>query len=188
VIRALGDPRNQTAELPAGATLVAWDSAAPATNATPLTFSVAGTDRFALELRYRRPPFDDASIRRLGDHLLTLLSGLAAGPTQAVGLLPLLTEPERYQLLLEWNDTGAPDAPRCVHHLFEEQAARAPGAVAVIYGEERLTYGELNTRANHLAHYLRTQGVGPDVLVGLCLDRTPDLFVAILGVLKAGGA
>src|SRR5262249_16421658 len=92
------------------------------------------------------------------------------------------------QILVEWNATGKPERPRCVHHLFEQQAAQNPGAVAVIHGEQCLCYGEVNARANHVAHQLRSLGVGPDGLVGLCLDRTPDLLVGILGILKAGGA
>jgi amino acid adenylation domain-containing protein len=106
-----------------------------------------------------------------------------------VSQIPLLTEAERRQILVEWNQTGR-DYPRdkCVHQLFEEQVERTPGAVAVMSGECALTYAELNTRANQLAHHLRSLGVGPDVLVGLCVERSPDMVVGQLGVLKAGGA
>ena len=90
---------------------------------------------------------------------------------------------------MEWNDTAA-DYPqdRCIHQLFEEQVARTPEAVAVVFEDEQLTYGELNARANRLAHHLRGCGVGPEVLVGLCLERSPEMVVGLLGILKAGGA
>jgi aspartate racemase len=103
--------------------------------------------------------------------------------------LPILTQKERHQLLIEWNDT-ATDYPRdkCIHQLFEAQVERTPEAVALVFGTGRLTYRELNTKANQLAHYLRKLGVGPEVLVGICLERSLDLIVALLGILKAGGA
>lgn len=103
--------------------------------------------------------------------------------------LPLLTDAERQQILLEWNDTKVA-YPRdlCVYQLIEAQAERTPGAVAVVCGDQQLTYSELNTRANQLAHYLAKRGVGPDVPVGICLERSLELTVALLGVLKAGGA
>ena len=103
--------------------------------------------------------------------------------------LPLLTDGERRQLLVEWNDTAA-DYPRdqCIHQLFETQAARTPEAVAVVFEDRQLTYAELNARANQLAHYLRELGVGPEVLVGICVERSLEMVVGLLGILKAGGA
>jgi amino acid adenylation domain-containing protein len=98
-------------------------------------------------------------------------------------------EAERHQLLVEWNNTQA-DTPadKCIHHLFEEQVERFPDNIAAVFGDERLTYGELNERANQLAHHLQTLGVGPEVLVGLCMERSLEMVVGLLGILKAGGA
>ena len=100
-------------------------------------------------------------------HFTTLLEGVVADAEQRIGELPLLTASERHQLLVEWNDT-ATDYPqdRCIHQLFEEQVARTPDAVAVVFEDERLTYRELNARANQLAHHLRGLGVGPEVRGG----------------------
>ncbi len=103
--------------------------------------------------------------------------------------LPILTEAERHQLLVEWNDTQA-DYPQnqCTHQLFEAQVERTPEAVAVVFEDQKLTYQELNSRANQLAHYLQALGVGPEVLVGICLERSLEMVVGLLGILKAGGA
>ncbi|MBI4524484.1 MAG: amino acid adenylation domain-containing protein [Deltaproteobacteria bacterium] len=122
-------------------------------------------------------------------HFHTLLKGIVANPEQRLSDLPLLTEPERHQLLVEWNDTDR-DYPRdkCIHQLFESQVERTPEAVAVVFEDQQLTYKELNRRANQLAHYLRKLGVGPEVLVGICLDRSLEMVVGLLGILKAGGA
>ncbi len=101
---------------------------------------------------------------------------------------PALTEGQRNRVLYEWNATQADFPDACVHELFEQQVARDPDAIAVVGGGRSLSYRELNERANRVAHYLRRRGVGPDVLVGVCLERTPEMVVALLGVLKAGGA
>ena len=100
-----------------------------------------------------------------------------------------MSEAERRQLLVEWNDT-ARDYPRdrCVHQLFEEQAARTPDAVAVVFEDRQLTYRELNAQANQLARHLRTLGVGPEMPVGMCVERSLEMVVGMLGILKAGGA
>ena len=122
-------------------------------------------------------------------HFRTLLEGIVAAPETPINVLPLLTSAESHQLLVEWNDTAAeyPEG-RCIHQLFEAQAARTPEAVAVIFEDRQLSYAELNVRANQLAHYLRSKGVGPDVLVGICLERSLELVISLLGILKAGGA
>ena len=140
-------------------------------------------------LEYSTDLFDAATIERLAGHFTTLLEGIVADPERHIGQLPLLTEDERHQLLVGWNDTAV-DYPRdkCVHELFEAQAARAPDAIAVVHGDTQLTYAALNARANQLAHHLRGLGVGPDTLVGLCLERSLDLVIGILAILKAGGA
>ena len=110
-------------------------------------------------------------------------------PGKRISQLPLLTEAERHQLLVEWNDTAVEyPRDRCIHQLFEAQVERSPEATALVYEDQQLTYGELNARANRLAHHLRSLGVGPEVLVGVCLERSLELVVGLLAILKAGGA
>ena len=140
-------------------------------------------------LTYNTDLFDASTIERMVRHFTILLSAIAANPDQPIAALPMLTEAERDRLLVEWNDTERP-YPResCIQSLFEEQVARTPTAVAVAHGEQHLSYEELNRRANQLAHYLQKQGVGPDVLVGICFERGIELIVGLLGILKAGGA
>jgi amino acid adenylation domain-containing protein len=139
-------------------------------------------------VEYSTDLFGEATIDRMLEHLQVLLEGIVAHPELCLAELPLLTERERRQLLIEWN-TSAVDYPRelCVQQLFEEQVQRTPEAVAVIYGDERLTYRELNRRANQLAHRLRALGVGPEARVGICVRRSPEMIVGLLGILKAGG-
>ena len=122
-------------------------------------------------------------------HYQTLLEGIVANPDERLSALPLLTEAERHQLLVEWNHTTV-DYPkdRCLHELFEEQAERTPEAVAVAFEDEQLTYRQLNERANQLARHLQGLGVGPDTLVGICVERSLEMVVGLLGILKAGGA
>ena len=139
-------------------------------------------------LEYATDLFDAATIERMMGHWRVLLEGVVADPQQPISRLPLLTREERVQLLVEWNATAA-DYPRdqCIQQLFEQQVERTPDSLAVVFEEQQLTYRELNARANQLAHHLRTLGVGPEVPVGLCLKRSPDLVVGLLGILKAGG-
>jgi len=138
---------------------------------------------------YSTDLFDAATISRLGENFQTLVAGIVANPDQRVADLPLLTPTERQQLLVEWNQTQA-DYPQqtCIHQLFEAQVKRVPDSIAAIFADQQITYGELNARANQLARHLQALGVGPDVLVGICVDRSLDVMVALLGVLKAGGA
>ncbi|MBD2441548.1 non-ribosomal peptide synthetase, partial [Nostoc sp. FACHB-110] len=146
---------------------------------------------------YNRDLFDDRTMARMVQHYLTMLEAIAneqlhpyaSHQQQPVALLPLLTQPERQQLLTEWNDTLI-DYPqdKCIHQLFEEQVARTPDAIALVMSHEQLTYEQLNHRANCLAHYLQSLGVKPDVLVGLCVERSPLMIIALLAILKAGGA
>jgi amino acid adenylation domain-containing protein len=148
-----------------------------------------GGDGLHATLEYDTDLFDAATIERLLGHYRTLLEGAVADPDRHLADLPLLTEGERQQILVEWNRTHtAYPRDRCVHQLFEAQVERTPDAVAVVFEEQRLTYRELNARANQLAHRLRCLGVGPDGLVGVCMERSPGLVVGLLGVLKAGGA
>ena len=138
---------------------------------------------------YNTDLFDRATIERMAGHYQRIMEGIAANPDQRLSELPLLSEAERYKLLVEWNDTKS-DYPRdkCIHEMFEEQAERTPDAVAVIFGDQQLTYRELNMRANQLAHHLQSLGVSADVLVGIYLERSLEMLVGLLGVLKAGGA
>ncbi|RCJ26206.1 non-ribosomal peptide synthetase [Nostoc minutum NIES-26] len=138
---------------------------------------------------YNTDLFDASTIERMTGHFVTLLEGIVANPEQQISQLPLLTEVEQQQLLVEWNDTEV-DYPlhKCIHQLFVEQVELTPNAVAVEYENQQLTYYELNYRANQLAHYLRSLGVKPNVLVGLCVERSLEMVIGLLGILKAGGA
>ncbi|MEO6195390.1 MAG: amino acid adenylation domain-containing protein, partial [Thermoanaerobaculia bacterium] len=139
------------------------------------------------EIEYNVDLFDAATVRRLARHLEILLAGAAASPESRLSDLPLLSAGERAELLA-WNatDRSYPWAP--VHELFAEHARRRPEALAVAAGDRRLTYGELEGRSNRLAHHLRSLGVGPDVVVGVCAERTVERVVGIVAALKAGGA
>ena len=138
---------------------------------------------------YNTDLFDARTIKQMIGHFQTLLQGIVANPEQRLSETPLLSQAERRQLLVEWNDTQA-EYPQSqgVHQLFEAQVKQTPNAVAVSFEAQQLTYQELNHRANQLAHYLRVQGVKPETLVGVCLERSVDLVVGLLGILKAGGA
>ncbi|MEQ8464527.1 amino acid adenylation domain-containing protein [Coleofasciculus sp. E1-EBD-02] len=138
--------------------------------------------------QYNTDLFDQDRIVRMTGHFQTLLAGIVANPEESVGTLPLLTERERHQLLVEWNDTRTPYPDTCIHQLFEEQVERTPNAVAVVYEDESLTYQELNKRANQLANYLQSLGVTTETLVGICVERSPQMIIAMLAILKAGGA
>jgi amino acid adenylation domain-containing protein len=141
------------------------------------------------QLEYSADLFEASTIERMVGHFQTLLEGITASPQRRMSELPLLTEAERRQVLVEWNDSRVDLlAGTCVHHLFEAQVERTPEATALVAGQTRFTYRELNARANQLAHHLRSRGVGPEVRVGVCLERTADLVVALLAILKAGGA
>jgi surfactin family lipopeptide synthetase A len=164
--------------------------------------SALGTSRFDLTLEleddaegllsrfeYSTDLFDEATIVRMAQHWHTLLEGVVADPTRRLVELPLLTEKERHQLLIEWNATQiAHPKETCAHQLFEAQVERTPEAIAVVFEEESLTYRELNRKANQLAHHLRHLGVGPDVMAGVCIERSLDMVVGLLGIFKAGGA
>ncbi len=155
-----------------------------------LTLALSETpDGLLGQFEYANDLFDAPAIEGLARHFTTLLEGIVVDPGQPIGHLPLLTSGERHQLLVKWNDTAV-DYPRdrCIHQLFEEQVESTPEAVALVFDDEQLTYAELNARANQLAHYLISLGVGPDVLVGICLERSPELIVGLLAILKAGGA
>jgi amino acid adenylation domain-containing protein len=138
---------------------------------------------------YDREKLEDESVRQIVRHFATLLKGLAANPECQTGRLPLLTGGEQRQLLVEWNNNRS-DYPKdeCIHQLFEARADQTPEAVAVMFEDGQLTYGELDSRANQLAHVLIKRGVGPETFVAVCFDRSPNLLVTLLAILKAGGA
>lgn len=145
-------------------------------------------DGLTAELEFNRDLFDRDTIQRMVGHFQMLLLGIVADPAQPVTRLPLLTQPETHQLLKTWNDTELAYPPEaCIHQLFESQAVRTPEAIALIFGSDQLTYQALNEKANQLAHYLRTLGVGPEVLVGICIERSLEMVVGLLAILKAGG-
>jgi amino acid adenylation domain-containing protein len=155
-----------------------------------LTLSVVeGAGELKASLAYNTDLFDAETIRRMLGHFQRLLEGIVADSEGRLSELAILTEAERRQIVVEWNDTGR-DYPKdkCIHELFEEQVERTPDAVAVVFEGQQLTYRELNARANQLAHYLRTLGVGPDVPVGVCVERSLEMVIGLLGILKAGGA
>jgi amino acid adenylation domain-containing protein len=140
-------------------------------------------------LEYNTEIFYADTITRLLGHLQTLLIGIVANPQQRLSDLPLLTANEQHQLLVEWNNTQT-DYPQylCIHQLFEAQVGKTPDAIAVVFENQYLTYQELNCKANQLANYLQKCGVGSEVLVGICVERSLEMIVGILGILKAGGA
>src|SRR5574338_1275569 len=126
-------------------------------------------------------------MERLGQHFVTLLEGIVAHPEARLSELPLLSTAEREQLLVQWNETTHEfERAQCLQERFEAQVEKTPDAIAVVFEGEQLSYRELNRRANQLAHCLVRLGVGPETLVGLCLERSLETFVAVLGVLKAG--
>ncbi len=155
----------------------------------PLTVIVMPGPELALKIIYDTRRLEASSIVRLAGHLQILLGEMVANPHRRVSEMPLLTEAERCQLLVEWNDTKK-DFPQgqCLHGLFEAQVNSTPDAVAVVYEDKRLTYRQLNRQANQLAHHLQKLGVGPEVLVGICVERSLEMVVGMLAILKAGGA
>jgi amino acid adenylation domain-containing protein/non-ribosomal peptide synthase protein (TIGR01720 family) len=140
-------------------------------------------------VEYSTELFEAGTIVRIVEHFQTLLYGIVANPQAKISELPLFTEAEKHQLLFEWNSihTYWPEFPS-IHHIFAEQAVKTPDAIAVVFGQEKLTYNQLNKKANQLAEKLVTMGVKPGVLVGICVERSLDMVVAPLAVLKAGAA
>src|SRR5438552_2955291 len=133
--------------------------------------------------------FESDMVERMMGHFQNLLEGIVANPEQKISELPLLSEAERRKLLIEWNDTRTDyPANKCIQELFEQQVERTPDAVALICDDRRLSYRELNSQANRLARYLRKTGVAADTRVAICMQRSPEMIVALLAILKAGGA
>ncbi|HZG53634.1 MAG TPA: amino acid adenylation domain-containing protein [Pyrinomonadaceae bacterium] len=155
----------------------------------PLLAAVRPGERIQIQIRYDARRFEAAAMRRMLGHFRNVLESIAADPAQPVSHLSLLTPDERRRMLVEWNRTQTEyrdDAT--VQELFETQVARAPEAVALVFEGREMTYAELSRRANQLAHHLRSLGVGTEHLVGVMLERSPEMVVALLGVLKAGAA
>ncbi len=149
---------------------------------------VESNEELAAVLRYNKDLFNSSSIKRFLSCFETLLEDIADNPDRRISQLRLLNPAERSQLIEQWNQTALSFPARCAHHLFADQVEQRPEATALVFDDRQLSYRELNTRANQLAHYLRGLGVGAEVLVGICVQRSVEMIVSVLGILKAGGA
>ncbi|NDJ21055.1 amino acid adenylation domain-containing protein [Nostoc sp. B(2019)] len=174
-------------ELP-GLTLSPLESNSDSAKLDLTLYMTETVDGLIGSLEYNTDLFEESSIQRMVAHLQTLLAGVVANPQQRLSELPLLKESERHQLLVEWNDTEIEYPQQCIHQLFEAQVEKTPNAVAVVFENQQLTYSELNAKANQLAHYLQSLGVKPEVLVGICVERSLEMVIGLLAILKAGGA
>lgn len=155
----------------------------------PVTVIVIPGDELLVKISYDTARFEETTMGRMLGHLQTIFSAIVENPSTTVGELPLLSAAERHQLLVDWNHTvRAYSREKCIHQLFESQVERTPNAVAVVWENQQLTYLELNQRANQLANYLKSLGVKPELLVGICIERSLEMIVGLLGILKAGGA
>lgn len=147
-----------------------------------------GSNGLTLTFVYNTDLFEAETIKRMSEHFQTVLEEVVRDPVQRLSQIPLLKEDEKQQLLVEWNNTRlAYPHNECVHQVFEQQVEQTPDAVALVFENQQLTYRELNSQANQLAHYLKKEGVGPEMLVGLCMERSLELIIGLLGILKAGG-
>ena len=172
----------------AGLRVQSLDTPVPAVDFDLTLMMAEAADSLNGSFTYNASLFEAETIERLARHFELLLRSIIANPVARLSALPLLAPAERRQILSQWNQTDVPRTPLLLHQLFEQQVQATPDALAVVYEGTSLTYRALDQRANQLAHYLRRRGVGPDVLVGLCLERSLDLLVALFGILKAGGA
>ncbi|TBV04729.1 non-ribosomal peptide synthase/polyketide synthase, partial [Stutzerimonas kirkiae] len=155
----------------------------------PLTLAISLGDALLVHYRYDNEHFSTAVVQKIAQHFGNLLQALTQQAQQTLGELPLLSQEEQKQIVYDWNRTEASyPSDQCIHQLIEAQAEKTPDAVAVIFGEQALTYQQLNQRSNQLAHKLRELGVGPDVLVGIAVERSLEMVVGLLAILKAGGA
>ncbi|HVG10832.1 MAG TPA: non-ribosomal peptide synthase/polyketide synthase, partial [Thermoanaerobaculia bacterium] len=201
-------PERDLSRSPVFQVMLVHQRAAPGLDLAGLTASALpvanGTSKFELTLalvesgpelagalEYNSDLFDEATAFRLCGHFVNLLSAAVADPARPLPELPLLSETERLQLVVAWNETDPADTvssePVCLHQLFEGQVERSPDAPALVHGERVFTYGELDRAANGLAHRLRELGVGPEERVGILMRRTPEMVIGLLGILKAGG-
>jgi amino acid adenylation domain-containing protein len=188
VVFALQNVPQETLELPGLRLSRAGGSAVTSKFDLSLHVFEGGSGLHCL-VEYATDLFDGSTIERLIGHYRTLLEGIVAAPERRVSELPLLSAAERHRQVVEWNAMAA-EYPRekCVHELFAGQAARAPEAIAVVFDDRQLSYGELDRRSNQVAHHLRALGVGPESVVGLCVERSLEMVVGLLAILKAGGA
>nr|QEO74167.1 AMP-dependent synthetase and ligase [uncultured bacterium] len=155
----------------------------------PLTLVARPGAALSFDIAYDGSRFTPATVARMAEHLQNVLRKVAADPGRPLSELELLSEPERHHVLVELNDAAAGHrGARFVHELFEARAKESSDSVAVAFGDQELTYRELNDAANRLAHHLIDKGVGPEVPVGVCLERGPDLVMSLLAIFKAGGA
>ncbi len=146
-------------------------------------------NKLSWNLYYQTEHFDRNIVERLSKHMKKLLKEIITTPLKEINRLDILTETEKQQLLVDWNDTVAEyPKDKCIHELFEEQVEKSPDAVAVVFDNKHLTYRELNERSNQLANYLRKNGVAADTLIAICVDRSLEMIIGIIGILKAGGA
>jgi amino acid adenylation domain-containing protein len=147
-----------------------------------------GENGIEAQFHYNVSRYDENSVAQWASHFITLLASALRNPALEAGKLRLLGEEEWQTLVVDWNQTEAEFPDKCIHQLLEAQVTRTPERVAVVCGDQQLTYKDLNARANRLAHYLRRRGIGPESLVGLCLERSVNLMVGLWAILKAGGA
>jgi len=206
LVRALDPPRDPSRTAIVQALFQYHEAFIRPVNPPGLTFTSVGTnrggsladlmlcvldqgERVICSVEYSTELFDAATVEQFMGHYQQLLEAAAANPDQPISKLPLLTSDERRQLLVEWNDTGAEyPQDRGVHELFAMQARQTPERTALVFGRDRITYAELDRRANQVAHCLQALGVGPEVSVGVYVERSLEMLMAVLGILKAGGA
>jgi amino acid adenylation domain-containing protein len=181
-------PGGGTYQTEPGSIEVHEDRGFGSTTGYPLTVLVNPAQRLGVKVIYDRSRYDDKAMRRLLVHFKTLLESLPADSGALVSRLPMLTLAERDQILVQWNDTHVSTATASIQERFEAQVQLTPEATALIFDDLQLSYRELNRRANQLAHHLRGLGVGPDVRVGIFIDRGVEMVIAVLAILKAGGA
>jgi amino acid adenylation domain-containing protein len=151
-------------------------------------FALERPDGLRLVFEYNTDLFDRATIERMAQHFQTLLEGIVADPDLPIADLPWLSEAERQQVLVEWNHTQEPYPERCIHDLFEAQTEQTPDNIALVFNNQEISYRELNSRANQLAHYIGRLDLGPEALVAVSMERSFEMVVALLGILKAGAA
>jgi amino acid adenylation domain-containing protein len=155
----------------------------------PIELLIYAKSSLNLTINYNRAQYDDAATERMLGHLKNLVEGIAENPDRTLGDITILSESERQQILVEWNNTRV-DYPRgkLFHQIFEAQVEKTPDATALVFEGQQLTFRQLNNRANQLAHYLQSLGVGPESMVGIAVERSPEMVAGLFGIIKAGGA
>src|SRR5262249_5190756 len=153
----------------------------------PLSLAVSPGEQLGLRLSYRPDLFEAATVEALAGRFVRLLEAVVAAPERPLGALDILSAAERRSILSEFNDTARAVPAATLPQLFAAQVARDPAATAAIFEDRRLSYGELDAHSSQLAHHLRALGIGPEVVVGLCLERSLEMLIALLAILKAGG-